>query len=183
MVDLSKIKQTIVKHLASRADELKGAMYKDQYFLLNSFSGDNIGREAYVVGGSAVDSLAWMIETNRFFSGWCNGTEHATNVNNGNINLLNDKPKLTGTFQYRMTKLGPIMLPIKIDQRRYLDVLRMPIGFKASAEVLGINGDLDEITEKLFSNCLDQTSPDGEVTGNVLSYGQSNLASKLKVEE
>lgn len=148
------ITQTATYYLAKNFKKLKGAMPSERYFLVEGTTVSESGREATRIAyGSAVDVLADLIEKGQFF-GWyvSESVEQADNCNNAQILPLKDGDKIDAEFKVRISKDGLFIATQAISPKKYLDILRTPEGFKQSAGLLGVDGNLERIASTLYSS-------------------------------
>ena len=146
------ITQTITHYLAKNFENLPGTMPNDRYFLVRGTTISEYSRaDSRFAIGTAVDVLADVLEKKQFF-GWHvpESVDQATNYNNAEIVPLNDGDKVSGQFQVKLLENGLFVAADRIEPKKYLDILRTPEGFKQSASLLGVEGDLEKIASTLY---------------------------------
>ena len=145
------ITQTIIHYLAKNFKNLPDTMPNDRYFLVRGTISEYSRADSRFAIGTAVDVLADVIEKKQFF-GWYvpESVDQATNCNNTGIVPLNDGDKVSGQFQVKLLENGLFVAAERIEPKKYLDILRTPEGFKQSAGLLGVEGDLEKIASTLY---------------------------------
>jgi hypothetical protein len=146
------INQTITHYLAKNYENLHGVMPAERYFLVRgTTTGEFSIADSRIALGTAVDILADTIEKKQFF-GWYipESVDQATNCNNAGIVPLKDGDNVFGSFNVKLLANGLFIATERIEPKKYLDILRTPEGFKQSASLLGVEGDLEKIASTLF---------------------------------
>ena len=100
--------------------------------------------------GTVVDVIADAIEKKQFF-GWyvSESVEHATISSNTKIVHLNDGDEVFGKFKVKLSENGLFVATERVEPK-YLDILRTPEGFKQSANLFGVEGDLEKIAFTIY---------------------------------
>ncbi len=148
------ITQTIIHYLAKNFENLSGTMPNDRYFLVRGTTISEYSRaDSRFVIGAAVDVLADVIEKKQFF-GWHvpESVYQATDGSNAKLILLNDGDKISGKFQVRLLENGLFVAAERVEPKKYLDILRTLKGFKQSAGLLGVGGDLEKIASTIYTS-------------------------------
>jgi hypothetical protein len=146
------ITQTITHYLAKNFEKLPGTMPNDRYFLVRGTTISEYSRaDSKLTIGTAIDVLADVIEKKQFF-GWHipESIDQATNCNNAEIVLLNDGDKVSGNFIVKLSEIGLFVAVERVQPKKYIDILRTPEGFKQSAGLLSVEGDLEKIASTIY---------------------------------
>lgn len=151
----SEITQTIIYYLAKNSKDLKGIMPKENYFLVSPGTTDEYGSRPQntIYRGVAVDILADLIDRKSFF-GWYISDDPGRGGNNSNAEMkrIKEGDEIRGVYKVKFTDGGlKLWIPAKeVKKKDYLNILRTPKGFKQSAQLLGIEGDLEKITKTIY---------------------------------
>jgi hypothetical protein len=148
------ITQTVIHYLAKNSENLQGSMPDEMYFLVRGSTISEYSRaDPRITIGTAIDVLADTIENGRFF-GWyvSKAVNQTTNCNNAELVPLNDKDRIKGTFEVKLSDGGLFIAAERVNPKKYLDVLRTSNGFKQSASLLGVEGDLEKIASILYTS-------------------------------
>lgn len=150
----AEITQTIVHYLADRFESLPDTMPFEGYFLVKGATMDEVYRHSpKIVSGTAIDILADAIEKDHFFGWYVNSSvSSATNERNVQLVPLEDGSKVSGEFSVKLSEEGLFLVTERIGPKGYLDILRTTEGFKQSANLLGVEGDLERITSTLYKS-------------------------------
>ena len=150
----AKITQTIVHYLAKNHEDLEGAMASERFFMVVGKSIGDARADPRIKKGYAIDVLADMIEKGDYFGEWVpNEVEQATNCNNARLVMMRPGGKLIGKFEVNFDASGNLyVVPQVVAPKDYLNIIRTDHGFKQSAELLGVEGDLDRIVSNLYSS-------------------------------
>jgi len=146
------ITQTIIHYLSKNFETLQGTMPSEKYFLIRGASIDQYSRaDPKIAIGTAIDVLADVIEKKQFF-GWYvpKSVDQSTDSTNAVLVPLNDGDKISGQFQVNLLENGLFIAIERVNPKKYLDILRTPEGFKQSADLLGIEGDLEKIASSIY---------------------------------
>ncbi len=149
----AEIAQTVVNYLAGNYENLYGAMPNESYFLIEGQTRDERSREnSRIVRGTAVDVLADIIEKEQFFGLYVPGkVAQADNPNNAKLVLINSGDRIKGSFEVKYSNNVLSIAAQRVDPKGYLDMLRTAEGFKQSAMLLGVEGDLEKITSAIYT--------------------------------
>jgi len=149
----SDIVQTLIYHLASDLyKDVENIIPGENYFVVTPRSTDEIGVSNYQIAyGEALDILAWMIEEDLFFGYYVEKKpDNADLSGNGKIGLIGEKDTISGTFKVEKTQTGLLIAVNKIDRRDYLKMIRSKEGFVSAANLLGVEGNIEEIVNRLY---------------------------------
>ena len=151
-----KITQAVIRYLVENADNLEGTMTNflipiTKIYLVRSPTIDEYGtrEKTEFYRGNIAEIIAEKIEQNDFF-GWYVNNSNINDNSNSKIELLKGEQEVFGKFKIR-TDGDEIIIDCKsVNPKKYLNSIMDPEGFKQSANLLGIDKNLDLIVEKLY---------------------------------
>jgi len=148
----AQILQTVTTYMVSNSNKLKGVMPKENYFLVADRSHEDFS-ENHIYRGTCIDILAELIEKNQFFGSYVTSeVDQADNSNNSKIKIIKEGEELTGNYTVRFTEGGlKLWVPgLEVKPKKYMDPIRTREGFVNVGSILGLEGDLEKISQEIF---------------------------------
>jgi hypothetical protein len=160
-MDSDQICQTIAHYVFRNYKELVGSLPESHHLMVCGRTLVGLKKEdSYFLKGSVVDTLAHLIEGERFFGEYVEkSVKQASNPNNAlivpiigrkrvpshlNLDIVIESREDSGVLQLVVSR--------EIGERRYLDFLRQPEGFVSYSGQLGLNRNIETIADELYSS-------------------------------
>ena len=155
----AEITQAVVHYLVEDHEQLPGALPSEHYFYVRGKTIDERERaNPEIFLGTAFDILFHLIEKQKFF-GWYipESVVQVRNSGNAELRILKEGMeygKIVGEFRVHIVDGKAVVKTEHIKPQNLahdiFQYLRTPQGFIHSAEILGIEGDLEKIAKTLY---------------------------------